>query len=105
VKRGDIWLVQADPALNPKTRKARPCVVISPPEMLDHLCTVLVAPMASKGLAAPFRVPVTHAGVRGLILLDQLRAVDKARLTQRLGTVSAKTLTAILDTLQEVFAA
>lgn len=104
MKRGDIWLVQLDPTVGSEIRKARPCVVVSPPELNAHLRTVLVAPMTSKGFAAPFRVPVTHAGVRGLIVLDQLRAVDKTRLTQRLGAVSAKTLAATLTTLQEVFA-
>ena len=65
---------------------------------------VMGAPMTSKGFPAPFRVPLTHAGTTGLILLDQLRIVDKARLAKRLGAVSAKTLTAVLVTLQEVFA-
>jgi mRNA interferase MazF len=46
-------------------------------------------------------VPVTHAGTKGLIVLDQLRTVDKVRLVKRLGAVSAKTLTAALPTLQE----
>ena len=59
--------------------------------------------MTSKGFAAPFRVPVTHAGTKGLIVLDQMRAVDKARLVKRLGAVSAKTLTTTLATLQELF--
>jgi len=39
-----------------------------------------------------------------LILLDQVRAVYKTRLTKRLGVVPAKTLTTTLKTLQEVFA-
>ena len=55
-------------------------------------------------MAAPFRIPLSHGGKRGLILLDQLRAVDKARLARKLGAVSGKTLAVILDTLQEVFA-
>ena len=59
--------------------------------------------MTSKGFAAPFRVPVTHAGTKGVIVLDQMRAVDKARLVKRLGVVSAKTLTTTLTTLQELF--
>lgn len=59
--------------------------------------------MTSKGFAAPFRVPVTHAGTKGVIVLDQMRAVDKARLVKRLGAVSAKTLTTTLTTLQELF--
>jgi mRNA interferase MazF len=61
--------------------------------------------MTSKGFAAPFRVPVTHAGTKGVIVLDQMRAVDKARLVKRLGAVSAKTLTNTLNTLQELFSA
>jgi mRNA interferase MazF len=103
VKRGEIWRVQLAPAIGSEIRKARPCVVVSPPELNGHLRTVLVAPMTSKGFAAPFRVPVTHAGVRGLILLDQMRAVDKTRLIDRRGAVSAKTLTAALKILQEMF--
>jgi mRNA interferase MazF len=59
--------------------------------------------MTTKSRAAPFRIGVTHGGRKGLILLDQMRAVDKARLAKRLGAVPAKTLTSTLSTLQEVF--
>ena len=104
VKRGDIWLVNLDPTVGREVRKSRPCVVVSPPEFHEHLRTMIVAPMTTKSRPAPFRVPVTHAGQKGLILLDQIRAVDKARLAKRLGAVSAKTLASTLGTLQEVFA-
>jgi mRNA interferase MazF len=72
--------------------------------MHDHLRTVLVAPMTTAGHEAPFRIGVNHGGRKGLILLDQIRAVDKTRLAKKLGVVSAKALTATLRTLQEVFA-
>jgi mRNA interferase MazF len=101
--RGDIWLVDLDPTIDSEIKKTRPCVVVSPAEMHDHLRTVIVAPMATKGRAAPFRIGVAHGGKKGLILLDQLRGVDKNRLTKKLGKVSAKTLTSTLSTLQEVF--
>jgi len=104
VKRGEIWLVNLDPTVGSEIRKSRPCVIVSPPELNRYLRTVIVAPMTSKGFAAPFRVPVTHAGTKGLIVLDQLRAVDKMRLAKRLGTVSGRTLGAVLTKLQEVFA-
>jgi len=104
VKRGDIWIVNLDPTIGSEIKKSRPCVVVSPAELHDHLKTVIVAPMTSKGFAAPFRVPVTHTGTKGLILLDQVRTVDRARLAKRLGAVSPKTLSATLATLQEVFA-
>lgn len=104
VKRGEIWLVNLDPTIGSEVKKSRPCVVVSPAELNDHLKTVIVAPMTSKGFVAPFRVPVTHAGKKGLILLDQVRTVDKVRLAKRLGAVSSKTLSGALGTLQEVFA-
>lgn len=101
--RGEIWLVNLDPTVGSEIRKTRPCVVVSPSEMHDHLRTVIVAPMTTGSRAAPFRIGVTHGGRKGLILLDQMRAVDKARLSKKLGLVSAKTLTSTLSTLQEVF--
>jgi mRNA interferase MazF len=104
VKRGEIWLVNLDPTIGSEIRKSRPCIVVSPAELNDHLRTVIVAPMTSKGFAAPFRVPVSHGGTKGFIVLDQVRAVDKARLAKKTGAVSGKTLTAALKTLQEVFA-
>lgn len=104
VKRGEIWLVNLDPTIGSEIKKARPCVIISPPEMHDFLRTLIVAPMTTASRAAPFRVPVTHAGKRGLILLDQIRTIDKSRIVSRLGVVNATTLANILQTLQQVFA-
>ena len=104
VKRGDIWLVTLDPTMGSEIRKARPCVVVSPPEMHDHLRTVIVAPMTTGARDAPFRVPVSFRGKKGLILIDQIRALDKTRLARRLGAVSSTTLSATLKTLQETFA-
>ena len=104
VVRGEIWRVNLDPTIGSEIKKSRPCVVISPPEMHDHLRTAIVAPMTTKSRPAPFRIAVTHQGQRGLILLDQIRTVDKARLVKKMGVVSAKTLAATLDTLQEMFA-
>ena len=104
MKRGEIWLVNLDPTLGSEIKKTRPCVIVSPPELNQHLRTVMMAPMTSKSFAAPFRVSVTHAGTKGLIVLDQLRSVDKQRLVKKSGQVSAKTLGTVLKTLQELFA-
>ena len=103
MKRGEIWLVKLDSTVGSEIKKSRPCVVVSPAELNDPLRTVIVAPMTSKGFAAPFRAAVTHGGTKGLILLDQVRTVDKVRLAKKLGLVTKKTLSAALSTLQEVF--
>ena len=104
VKRGEVWLVNLDPTVGSEIQKTRPCVVISPPEMHDHLRTALIAPMTTGRPPAPFRIPVRHGGKQGLILLDQIRAVDKARLVKRAGAITPGILSATLAALGEIFA-
>lgn len=103
VKRGQIWLVVLDPTLGREIQKTRPCVVISPPEMNDHLQTAIVAPMTTGSKPAGFRIPVHFQGQSGLVLLDQIRAVDKQRLVRLLGPVPAATMADVLSTLQAAF--
>jgi mRNA interferase MazF len=103
VKRGEIWLVNLDPTVGSEIKKVRPCLVVSPPELHNYLRTAIIAPMTTKGFAAPFRIQVRHAGKSGLILLDQIRAVDKARLSKRLGRVGPAILSAVLAALVETF--
>jgi mRNA interferase MazF len=104
VKRGEIWLVNLDPTVGSEIQKTRPCVVISPPEMHDYLRTAIVAPMTTGNRPASFRIQVRHGGKQGLILLDQIRAIDKTRLVKRAGAVAPATLSATLATLGEIFA-
>ncbi len=101
---GEIWLVQLDPTVGSEIQKTRPCVLISPPEMLNHLHTVIVAPMTTGSHPAAFRIPLTFKGKTGLILLDQLRTIDKTRLVRREGAVQSATLKRTLLTLQTMFA-
>lgn len=103
VGRGDVWLVNLDPTVGSEIRKSRPCIIISPPELNDHLKTVIVAPMTSQGFQAPFRISLTFQGTTGLVLLDQLRTIDKSRLIKKLGRLQPKTLTTTLQKLQELF--
>lgn len=103
VMRGEIWLATLDPTVGSEIRKTRPCLIISPAEIHDHLRTVIVAPMTSKGRPAGYRVPVSFQGVDGLILLEQSRAIDKKRLVKRLGAVSPETLTSALEVLRELY--
>jgi len=105
VTRGDIWLAVLDPSVSSEIKKTRPCVVISPPEIHDYLRTAIVAPMTTGNKPAPFRIPIAFRGKRGLILLDQVRAVDKARLVKRVGAAGTATMTKTLSVLREMFEA
>ena len=104
MKTGDIWLAQLDPTMGSEIQKTRPCVVISPGEMNAHLRTVIVAPMTTGSRPAHFRIPLTFQGKQGLIVLDQIRTLDRSRLVKRLGALRPSTLAATLLTLQAMFA-
>jgi mRNA interferase MazF len=103
VKRGDIWLAALDPTVGAEIQKTCPCVIVSPPEINDWLRTVLVAPMTTGSHPAPFRIPVSLGGKKGLILPEQMRALDKARLVKRMGKVDAATLSTLLGVLRDTF--
>ena len=104
VARGDIWLINLDPTKGSEIKKTRPCIIVSPHEMHDFLRTVIIAPMTTKGRQAPYRLPINHDGKKGLVMLDQIRTIDKGRLVKRLGSVNNKVLVASLNILQGVFA-
>ena len=104
VETGDIWLVSLDPTVGSEIQKTRPCVVISPPELNQHLKTVIVAPMTTGARAAGFRIAMTFQNKQGLILLDQIRTLDKVRLRKKVGALHPSTLEKTLRTLQAVFA-
>jgi len=101
--RFDVFLISLDPTRGSEIRKTRPCLVISPDEMNQHIRTVIVAPMATKGRPYPSRVSCTFQGKRGQVVLDQIRTVDKTRLVCRLGTVSVTVQHKVLDALQAMF--
>ncbi len=103
ILRFQVWLVQLDPTQGSEINKTRPCVVISPNE-LSALSTVLMAPMTTQGFEFPCRVACTFKGKQGLILLDQIRAVDNTRLVSKLGVVDETTQMELCRRLQELFA-
>ncbi|UBB15423.1 type II toxin-antitoxin system PemK/MazF family toxin [Comamonas odontotermitis] len=103
VKRGEIWLVNLDPTQGKEIQKTRPCVVLTPNEMNFEMGIVTVAPMTTGSHPAPFRVPVTFQSTKGLILLDQMRAVDKSRLVECRGEVKSQVVQSCLKVLQEMY--
>jgi mRNA interferase MazF len=104
VKRFDIYLVSLDPTVGTEIRKTRPCVIVSPDEMNRHIATVIVAPMTTKGHQYPTRILCQFEGKNGYIVLDQIRTVDKTRLSKRLGQLSKQTQKPVLAMLAEMFA-
>lgn len=104
VKRFEVYLVSLDPTKGREIKKTRPCLIVSPDEMNEHISTVIVAPMTTRGRPYPTRIACTFQGKEGQIVLDQIRTVDKIRLVKRLGQIGAATQKETLALLAEMFA-
>jgi mRNA interferase MazF len=104
VAQFDVFLVALDPTIGSEIQKTRPCLVISPNEMNQHLATAIIAPMTTKGKPYPSRIPIHFQGKDGLIVLDQIRTVDKTRLVKKLGSIDDDDRKAVVNLLIEMFA-
>ncbi len=101
--RGEVWLVELDPTVGSEIRKTRPCVIVSPDAIHNNIRTVLIVPLTSGSRPAPARVDVQFAGVKGFIMVEQIRAIDRLRLVKKLGILDGPTLSKTLKTLQILF--
>ncbi|MDO9529796.1 MAG: type II toxin-antitoxin system PemK/MazF family toxin [Syntrophales bacterium] len=104
VNRFDVYLINLDPAVGSEIQKSRPCLIISPDEMNRHIRTVIVAPMTTAGKDYPTRVSCKFKRKKGQIVLDQIRTIDKTRLTKKLGSIDSKTQLEVISVLQRLFA-
>jgi mRNA interferase MazF len=98
----DVYLINLDPTIGHEIKKTRPCLVISPDEMNDNLQTVVISPMTTKSHDYPTRIRVDFQNKSGWIVLDQIRTVDKRRLTKRLGAIDKRVVQRVKSALKEM---
>ena len=100
-KRGDIFWISLDPTVGSETQKTRPCVIISNNAQNKKSPRVIMAPITSKVKTIyPFEAAVMVNGKEGKAMLDQIRAVDKARLTGKITSIDILTMLEIEKALK-----
>lgn len=99
----DVWEIDLNPTKGSEVKKSRPCVIVSPNAMNQHLNTVIVAPLSHTQKNYPSRISSFFKNDAGQIMLDQLRCVDKIRLHEKLGSIDATTSKDILKVLRTMF--
>ncbi len=104
IGRGSIFWVELDPVRGSEQAKTRPCVVDSTEEVNSHRKTVIVIPLTTTKSPAvpPLLVAVPSAGRDSKARVEQIRAADKSRLQNRLGTLADADLWAIEIALQRI---
>ncbi len=96
IARGSIWWVELDPTRGSEIRKTRPAAVLSADALNRVRRTVIVVPLSTGPTQRPpVLVAVPSAGDGSVAACDQLRAVDRSRLTRASGTLSRDDLQAI----------
>ncbi|GAB2596953.1 type II toxin-antitoxin system PemK/MazF family toxin [Spirosoma areae] len=103
VSQYDVVLVNLDPTVGSEVRKTRPCVVISPDEMNRQVNTVVIAPMTSTSKIYPSRVQLQSGGRSGWVMLDQVRTIDRLRITKVLGHLLTEEIEEIKQVIKEIF--
>ena len=87
MKRGDIYWVDLNPTIGSEIKKKRPCVLIGATPINKARRTVVVIPLSSAGVPKP-RPPLTIGvkclGKEAVAVCDQIRAVDKSRLQEKI---------------------
>lgn len=99
----DIVLVNLDPTMGSVVKKTRPCVILSPDEMNKFLQTVIIAPITSTSKKYPTRIKIKGKTTKGWIMIDQIRTVDRKRITKIFGKLSEKEILDVKNVMQETF--
>ena len=104
IKRGDIFWIDFDPAKGTEIQKKRPALVCSHDIMNENSSRIIVAPITSnlKKIYSFEYALKDHFDVKGKIMLDQIRAVDKSRVGDKLGDLSLKEMQEVESILKFV---
>ena len=89
IKRGDIYYANLNPVIGSEQGGTRPVLIISNDVGNKHSPTVIVAPITSR-IHTKAKLPThTFEGLdkNSIILLEQIRTIDKQRLKQYLGMI------------------
>ncbi len=102
VKQYEIYFVNLDPTVGFEIKKVRPCVVVSPDELNKFLKTVIIAPITSTLRNYPTRINLYLQNRQGQIMVDQMRAIDKSRLHQKIEVADTPTISKLKSVIQEM---
>jgi mRNA interferase MazF len=102
VKQYEIYWVKLDPTVGSEIQKTRPCVVITPDEMNNSIDTIIIAPLTTKSHNFPTRLKITVEGKDCWIVLDQIRAIDKSRLKEKIDELDQKDISKLKNIINRM---
>lgn len=103
LKQYTIVLVDLDPTVGSEIKKTRPWVIVSPNEMNKYLNTLVVVPMTTNLKKYPSRVLVKHNRKKGMVVIDQIRTVDKKRIIKIFDGLTKSEIQECKAVIKEIF--
>lgn len=106
MKRGDIYMAGLDPVIGSEQGGYRPVVIIQNNTGNLHAPTVIAVPVTSSAAKPPLPthafLPAGEGGLwrDSIALCEQVRTLEKSRLTRHLGTAGSGAMRAIERALQ-----
>lgn len=92
IKRGDLIYLNFDPIVGSEQGGPRPAVVVQNDIGNKYSPTVIIAPITSKAkkTSLPTHVDLTNKCLEknSMVLLEQIKTIDKSRIESYIGTVS-----------------
>ncbi len=105
-KRGEVYLVNFDPTMGAEIQKTRPALILQNDIANRHSPITIVAAISSKfeeplyPTEVLISVPEGGLSVDSVVLLNQLRSIDRRRLVRRLGAIQPNTMAKAERSLQ-----
>lgn len=105
-KRGEIWLVNFDPTIGAEIKKTRPALILQNDISNKFSPITIVAAITSKldeqlyPTEILIRTPEGGLKIDSVVLLNQIRSIDSARLVKRLGSLAENTMRRVDISLQ-----
>lgn len=100
-KRGQVYVVTFDPTVGSEIKKTRPALILQNDIANRHSPIIIVAAITSKvdAMLYPTEVliPKGEGGLStdSVVLLNQIRSIDKVRLLKKLGAVRTETMSQV----------
>lgn len=100
-KRGEIYWVNLDPTIGAEINKTRPALIVSNNIGNEMSRRVIIAPITSSAQNIyPFEVKIELRKKVCKILLDQVRSIDKVRLSSYISTLDVETMVEVEKALK-----
>lgn len=105
-RRGEVYLTRFDPTLGVEIKKTRPALILQNDILNRHSPITTVAAITSKvderiyPTEVLVKTPEGGLAADSVVVLDQIRSIDKQRLVKRLGMLTPETMRQVDRALQ-----